>query len=86
MFQFIKLLNYSIFSQTVIPYTNWFKMSSDPNVRDTVVPVGGKISLDFQVQVDGLQQLYLSLKAPIYICGPGRNTGRESFNETKPQF
>lgn len=68
----------------MISYTNWFKMSSDPNVRDAVVPVGGKISLDFQVQVDGLQQPYLSLKAIIYICGPERNTGREGFNETKP--
>lgn len=52
-------------------------MSSDPNVRDAVIPVGGKISLDFQVQVDRLQQLYLSLKTPIYIRGPERNTGRE---------
>lgn len=48
-------------------------MSSDPNVRDAVVPVGGKISLDFQVQVYRLQQLYLSQKTPIYIGGPERN-------------
>lgn len=50
-------------------------MSSDPDVRYAVVPVGGKISLDFQVQIDGLQQLYLSLKTSIYVCGPETNTG-----------
>lgn len=66
-------INYSICCKTLIPYTNWFKMSSDPDVRYAVVPVRRKISLNFQVQIDRLQQLYFSLKTPIYICGPERS-------------
>lgn len=69
-------MNYSICCKTQITYTNWLKMSSDPNVRYVMVPVGGKISLNFQVQVDRLQQLYLSMKTPIHECGPERSTGR----------
>lgn len=63
-------------------------MSSDPDIRYTVVPFEGKISLDFQVQIDGLQQLYLSLKTPVYICGPERNTDREQvlMKISQPHF
>lgn len=46
-------------------------MSNDLYVRYAVVPIGWKISQDFQVQADRLQQLGLSLKTFIYVCGPG---------------
>lgn len=57
-------------------YTHGLKMSSDLYVRYAVVPVGWKISLDFQVKADRLQQLGLSLKSFIYVCssGYGNNT------------
>jgi len=48
-------------------------VSSNLYVRDAVVPVGGKISLDFQVKTDWLQQLSLPLKSLIYVRGSGNN-------------
>lgn len=44
-------------------------MSSDRYIRDTVVPISWKISLDFQVQADRFQQLSLSFKVPIFVSG-----------------
>lgn len=58
-------------------------MSSDLYVRYAVVPVGWKISLDFQVQADWLQQLGLSLKTFIYVCGPGSSNNKQVMRDVK---
>lgn len=50
-------------------YTQRLKMSSDLYIRDAVVPISRKISLDFQVQADRLQQLSLAFKFPIFVSG-----------------
>ena len=56
-------------------YVQGFEVSSDLYIRYAVVPGGGQVPLDRDVQADWLQQLRVSLEFTILICGPG-NTMR----------
>ena len=56
-------------------YVHGFEVSSDLYIRYAVVPGGGQVPLDRDVQADGLQQLRVSLEITVLICGSG-NTMR----------